>query len=194
MRPNKKIAITGGIGSGKSTVAEIIKQRGYTVFSCDEIYSDLLKNREFVQRLEECFGGISNADGSLNRKKLSAGVFSDRQALKKLDGITHPAIMEEAFKRMEVHSLAFLEVPLLFENGFESLFDGVIVVLRGLEDRINSVTARNGISREEVEKRIKGQYNYEKSDFSKYYVIHNSGNLGLLKSKTDEILSRIGRE
>lgn len=188
---NVKIAITGGIGSGKSTVAEIIKRQGYAVFSCDIIYNELLQNAAFVNKLAEEFDGVLTPDGAIDRVKLSENVFSDKAALKKLNALTHPAVMGEVLKKSEGHNLSFTEVPLLFENGFEKFFDGVIVVLRDEEERISSVIKRDETDREKVIIRIKSQFNYNNGDFAKYYVIHNSGNLDDLAAKTLEIIENI---
>lgn len=187
---NIKIAITGGIGSGKSTVANIIASEGYPVFSCDEIYSELLLDGKFLLEIEKNFPG-SVKDGRLDRNKLSAEVFKDEEKLKKLNALTHGKILSAAFKKTEGERLSFLEVPLLFENGFESRFDKVIVVLRDYENRISSVTVRDGISREEVINRIKRQFDYDKYDFAKYYVIHNNSNLADLRAKTLKTLCLI---
>lgn len=191
MQNNIKIAVTGGIGSGKSAVCKIIGEQGYPVFSCDKIYSELLNFAEFIKKIDKEFGGVIAADGSLNRQALSATVFNNDAALKKLNAITHPEIMASAFKKMEGSRLAFLEVPLLFESGLERLFDGVIVVLRNIDDRINSVIKRDNLNREQVLKRINKQFDYENFDFTKYYVIHNYGSLTNLKQKTAEILQKI---
>lgn len=188
---NLKIAITGGIGSGKSRVAEIIKREGYPVFSCDEIYGELLKDKIFLNILVNNFGNILDYNGELDRKKLSAIVFSDSRKLKLLNELTHSEIMGEALKRTENFKLSFCEVPLLFENGYEKLFDEVIVVLRNEEDRISSVVERDKISREEVIKRINRQYNYHNSHFAEYYVIHNDSDLYELEQKTVKTLKRI---
>ena len=165
MQNNIKIAITGGIGSGKSTVSQFIRRLGYTVLSCDEIYSELLRREEFLSVLEKEFGNILADDGSVDRTKLSRIVFNDKVKLTKLNSITHPAIMEEVFKKLQSEKLGFCEVPLLFENGFESLFDEAIVVLRDETERINFVVARDGLNIESVKKRLNSQINYQNYDF-----------------------------
>lgn len=190
---NIKIAITGGIGSGKSTVCNIIKKHGYPVFSCDKIYSELLASAEFINTINKEFGGVLNSNGSLNREALSKLVFNNVVARKKLNSITHPAIMSAAFKKMDGSNIAFLEVPLLFENGFEALFNGVIVVLRKKEDRVNSVIARDNLGREQVLLRINSQIDYDNFDFTKYYVIHNSESLADLERNTQKILAKINK-
>lgn len=188
---NIKIAITGGMGSGKSTVSKIIAEEGLPVYSCDKIYSGLLTDKPFLETLSKEFGGALNSDGSLDRKVLSEIVFNDSNKLKKLNSITHPAIMKEALTLMQGQVLSFCEVPLLFENAFEKFFDGVIVVLRDREQRINSITERDGISRENAILRINSQYNYENGDFTKYYVIHNDGSIDDLKQKILKIITEI---
>jgi dephospho-CoA kinase len=192
MKQNKKIAITGGIGSGKSTVANIIKQKGNPVFSCDEVYKDLLSDKNFLNLLKNEFGDEIIEGGALNRKILSQIVFSDKSKLQRLNRITHPVIMNEMFKRAEeFNCTSYFEVPLLFENSFEGLFDGVIVVLRDLDKRIESVVKRDNLPSDEVLKRINEQYNYENNNFAKYYVIHNNSHLTHLKEQIDKILLKI---
>lgn len=188
---NLKIAITGGIGSGKSTVANLIKEQGFQVFSCDAIYAELLTNTDFVKKLAQAFEGVVNADGSLNRAELSKRVFSNKEQLAKLNGITHPAIMHSAFFKMEEYPISFLEVPLLFENSFEGLFDGVIVVLRQHDERVKSIIERDNLTRVEAELRIKSQFDYDNFNFTKYYVIHNDSNLQDLRAKTLEIINKL---
>lgn len=188
---NFKIAITGGIGSGKSEVCLIIKGAGFPVFSCDEIYARLLNGGEFDNDLKKCFGEQIFIDGKLNKAKLSNIVFKNKEELEKLNKITHHKILDCAFERMNAYKFSFLEVPLLFENGLEELFDGVIVVLRNTEDRIKSVVERSGISTEEAILRIKSQFSYENCDFAKYYVIHNSSNLESLSNTVNSILKDI---
>ena len=91
MMQNKlKIAITGGIGSGKSAVAEIIKNQGFSVFSCDEIYKELLRDKQFLNLISLNFDGVLSADGELDRQKLSDIVFNDKTALGVLNNITQP--------------------------------------------------------------------------------------------------------
>lgn len=188
---NVKIAVTGGIGSGKSTVCEIIKSAGFPVFSCDEIYKELCTRPQFLSVLTEEFGDILSEDGSLDRKKLSGIVFNDKEALKKLNSIAHPQIIRELFCRIKNVKFSFSEVPLLFENGFEKLFDGVIVVLRDYNQRIESIVKRDKISVEDASLRVKNQIIYANKDFAQYYVIHNSGDLADLRQKTLGIIEKI---
>lgn len=195
MKQSKKIAVTGGIGSGKSTVMKIIAGKGYPIFSCDEIYSQLTSDSDFLNILRHSFGDILNSDGTLDRKKLSEIVFNNPAKLAELDKITHPAIYKEMFRMAdEAGGICFCEVPLLFESGAESLFDGVIIVMRNEEQRIKSVTARDKLPEQDVKKRISNQFDYNSADFAMYYVIHNCGDLSELERQTKEIIKKISEK
>lgn len=189
---NIKIAVTGGIGSGKTTVCNLIKKIGYPVFSCDEVYAELINSGKLTERLVGEFGEENLTEGKIDRRKLSACVFGDEEKLQKLNEITHPKIFEEMFSQAEAFSgLVFFEVPLLFEGGYQNLFDEVIVVLRRVEDRILSVKLRDNLSDEEVRKRIDNQFNYDIDNFAQYYVIHNQGKINDMAGIIHDILLKI---
>lgn len=189
---NIKIAVTGGIGSGKTTVCNFIKELGFNVYSCDEIYAELLNGGMLTDEISSAFGNEILTDSKIDRQKLGQCVFNDGSKLKKLNEITHKAIFNEMFKRAEnVSGPAFFEVPLLFEGGYENLFDGVIVVLRDEDARINSVVLRDNLVAEDVKKRIACQYNYSFDGFAEYYVIHNCGTINNLFQKIKDILLKI---
>lgn len=191
----KKIALTGGIGSGKSEVLSIIKNLGYTVFSCDEINRELLTKRKVLKYLKVLFPTTVKGffRPKLDKKALSDLVFSDKSALNDLNGLMHPMIMETLIKRIDgVKSGAvFAEVPLLFEEGYQDLFDNVIVVKRDKNERIESVVKRSNISREEVSKRINNQIDYDKFDFSGLIVIINDKDLKTLEENTKKTVRSI---
>lgn len=183
MKQSKKIfiAITGGIGSGKSSVLNIIREMGYSVFSADAIASNIYDDEQVLMNLKsvfpECF-----TEGRPDRKKLASIVFSDHKKLELLNEITHPKIMEKLFYQMRsaTGKIVFAEVPLLFEGGYEKLFDKVLVVMRPLSERINSVCKRDGITEQEVLSRIKNQYDYEKNAPVAHTLIYNTGNISQL--------------
>lgn len=194
MQNNIKIAITGGICSGKSTVARIIEEQGYSVISCDEIYRDILIDKKFVNLLDREFGNLKKSDGTLNRDELSEIVFNDSAKLKKLNSLTHPQIMIRAMELMTGNGLFFCEVPLLFEGGFERLFDNAIVVLRKKSERIKELMQRSKVDENQAQLRLNSQFNYDNSDFVKYYVIHNDDNLVKLRTITLNLLEKIKKD
>lgn len=192
----KKIAITGGIGSGKSTVSEIIRKMGYVVVSADKVYSELLLNEDFVKEICELMN-ISpiEKDGriTIDRKALSALVFSDKTQLSRLNDFTHPRIMDEIFRRSEgVEPLFFAEVPLLFERGYETEFDNVFVVRRQLNLRLSGTAKRDGKTEAEIRKVIDSQFDYEgnKSGY-KSIIIENNGTIQELETEVSEAVKRL---
>lgn len=177
---NKIIAITGGIGSGKSTALNIIEKLGYKSFNADKIYKELLLNEEFVCKISREMGVsplTENGRLTLDRKGISELVFNDKGALKKLNALTHPAIMKEMISRAKsLKGLVFCEVPLLYEGGFESLFDYVFIIARKDDLRIKGVSERDKKSSSEVEKIIENQFNYTKIKPNTHtFIIDNNG-------------------
>lgn len=194
----KKIAITGGIGSGKSTVLQYLKEKGYFVFSCDEIYKDLSDTVEFIEKLKELFP-VAIVDGKLERKKLSNIVFNDKEKLLKLNKLTHPLIMKKLLDEMEKTSsgIVFAEVPLLFEENYQTKFDCVIVVRRELNDRIEAIKSRDRGSEEEILQRIHAQFDYDNKlkafENKNIYILENKNSIPTLKMNMDKILLEIDK-
>ncbi len=194
----KKIAITGGIGSGKSTVSRRIKGAGYPVFSCDELYKNILRNPTYVQRVAARFPACVT-NGEIDKAKLASVVFKNKKERAALNAIAHPLVMQALFSRMEEcdSRLVFAEVPLLFEGDFQTQFDEVIVVLREKEQRIDSVVHRDGLLPTEVEDRILAQFDYQSKEAEKIFkedkviLIENNQTEEELNKRIDEILSRL---
>lgn len=188
-----KIAVTGGIGSGKSTVMQIIRNFGYKTISLDEVYAELLCDEEFVKGINKRLGlpeKLQNGKAVLDKNAVSEKVFTDSAALKALDDYTHPAIMERAFKEGG-KGVVFYEVPLLFESGFERLFDKVVVVLRDKASRLKSAALRDGKTEEDISARIKNQFDYENNDLSLHMIIRNDGDLSSLKDSVGRAINEI---
>ncbi len=170
------VAITGGIGSGKSAVCNLIKELGYVVFSADEVYKELLCNDEFFNGVLDSVGVKFKGDKNQSLKEVSSIVFLNKDLLQALNNYTHPKIMQKLFELNSKQSgVVFNEVPLLFEGGYENLYDEVIVVFRDKQKRIESVIKRSNLTSVEVEERIKNQFNYEKILNSKHTIIYNDG-------------------
>lgn len=186
-----KIAITGGIGSGKSAVCRILKERGYPVFSCDEINRTLLSEKSYLEGLCALFPACVK-DGNLQKAALAALVFSDKEALETLNAYAHPRISERLQRGMDgTGKTCFAEVPLLFESGIAEQFDGVIVVLRNKEERIRAVVARDGLTAEQAEARMKQQFDYNGPLPDGCLVIENDGDEAALSKKIDEALKAL---
>lgn len=192
-----KIAITGGIASGKSTVAKILKFYGYEVYSADEIYSELLTDRDVVEKINLLVGVEPiKKDGKLilDRKAVSEKVFNDQNLLRKFNDYTHGLVfdrIEDIVNQNSRAKILFFEIPLLFESKKEGVYDEVIVVKRDLKERITAAVKRSGLSEKEVLKRIKNQIDYDNFDFTKHTVIYNDGTLNDLEGKVEKILKKL---
>ena len=191
---NIKIAITGGIGSGKTALINLIKEMGYPVFSCDEICRELYKKRKVLKKIKTLFPTAIKGKVFLkaDKKEISRLTFADEKKNQSLKELLHPLIMESLIKNMDKRAgLTFGEVPLLFEGGFEKDFDRVIVVKRDKEKRIDGVNKRSNLTREETENIMLSQVDYDSLDLSPYIVIENNGTLEDLKEKLSSIIREI---
>ena len=192
----KKIAITGGIGSGKSLVLKILQDEGYAVFSCDEIYREIILEKSYIEKISLCFPEVIEND-AINKKKLADIVFKSKEKRELLDSIAHPFIMQRLNEKMASVSAKFVfaEVPLLFEGGYCNNFDEIIVVYRPLEERIQSIVLRDNITEQEVLNRINAQFNYhtkEGEDFIQKIgasILHNNGDIDFLKQQVNILLN-----
>lgn len=192
-KSGKIIAVTGGIGAGKSTVAKILKNSGYKVFGADETYKKLLKSGDFKRKIYNATGLRYN--GRFIKKQVADAVFGNPDKLKALNDATHSEIMRVMLEKskkaaLKNGGLVFNEVPLLFEGGFESLYDGVIVVVRNKEARIAAALARDKTDEKRVLARINNQIDYEKKDLTAYTLIENDGDLSSLSEKVRKAVEK----
>ena len=188
----KIIAITGGIGSGKSSAAKFLSEMGYPVFSCDEIYQEVILSLDYIEKVTNLFPECI-VNGRIDKKILAQIVFTDKSKLTRLNGIAHPLIMEKLFEKMYNcnQELVFAEVPLLFEGNYEDKFDSVIVIMRNKEKRIQSIISRDGITREQALDRINAQFDYDNSNERfkncNAILIENNGTIVELKTQIQKI-------
>lgn len=195
-----KVAITGGIGSGKSTVAQYIKEMGYPVFSCDEIYKEIIKRDDYISAIRQEFPSAV-INGKIERQILSEIVFLDPKKREQLNEIAHPLIMSTLYERMEKceGALIFAEVPLLFEENLENQFDRTLVILREEEKRIDAVQKRDCLDDESIKKRIQAQFEYSSQEAKIRFkncnaiLLKNEGNIEKLHLKIKEIISNLLR-
>jgi dephospho-CoA kinase len=190
----KCIGLTGGIGSGKTTVARIFSMLNVPVYNSDEAGRKITNNDPLVKSsIKEQFGAdmFDNQD-NLNREKLSAIVFNDSSALSKLNAIIHPAVAHDFKMWCANQSSPFVikETAILFEHGLDKQLDGVIVVEAPDDLRIKRVMHRNGITEDAVRQRIQQQLPQDELISRADWVIHNNEEQ-LLIPQVLEIYSRI---
>jgi dephospho-CoA kinase len=155
-----KVGITGGMGSGKSTVAKVFEVLGIPVYYADDAAKRLMNEDETLkQQLEKQFGKETYIDGALNRKYLSALVFNNEEKLALLNSIVHPATLRDAEHWMQQQKTpyAIKEAALIFESGAQRQLDYVIGVYAPVSLRIQRVIKRDHITREEVKARMEKQ-------------------------------------
>lgn len=181
-----RIALTGGIGSGKSAVMDIIASHGYNVVSSDKINDALLQNPDYIEKIANTFPSAL-VENKIDKRVLAKIVFNNNKERKKLNQIAHPIIRNLALEMSDYHGLNFVEVPLLFECGFENDYDKVAVVTADLETRIARVQSRDNRPITEIKSIINSQiksYNGKKID----YTIDNNGTLEQLTEQVEIML------
>ena len=188
------IGLTGGIASGKSTVADLIAAHGIPVIDADQLSRDaVLPGTEALGRIAEVFGGkIMNHDGTLDRKALSDIIFADPGARITLEGILHPAIRKLAENRLaelrdKGEPVALYVAPLLIEAGAVYRVDEIWVVHVDRSTQLERLQRRDGISREDAMKRLSSQMPMEEKRKHGRVVIENCGTLEELKTRVDEL-------
>lgn len=191
----KLIAITGGIGSGKSVIAHIVQVMGYQVYDCDSRAKALMTESDEVRRqLIEAFGDETYlTDGRLNRQHLSAIAFADSQALSHLNGIVHPATADDMKRWADERAaqgdeIVFVETALLRTAGLDRVVDDVWHVTAPDDVRIERVQARSGLTAEQVLERMEAQ-RYEERVVTGEQVIIND-NVSPLLPQVTQLLSK----
>ncbi|MCM1051982.1 MAG: dephospho-CoA kinase [Paenibacillus sp.] len=156
------IAITGGIGSGKSVVSRILDAMGYPVYDCDSRAREIMDNNDAIkQAIADNIAPACIKDGEIDRKELSATVFSSPEKLEILNGIVHGAVRDHlALWHSSEHQadpICFVETAILYQSGLDAMVDEVWHVDAPCEVRVERVMKRNGLSRDEVLARIESQ-------------------------------------
>lgn len=186
------IALTGGISTGKSTVASILKLYGFEVIDADAIAHEVLQG--VAGKVAELFGNEYLNDGTVDRKKLGGLVFSDPAAKKKLEQLVHPLIREEIMRRAERSETQgvpyFIDIPLFYETGAYDI-DTVLVVYATRELQLERLVKRDGFSEEEARKRIDSQMDIEEKRRRADYVIDNTKDIGYLTQQLEEFRRKI---
>lgn len=192
----QKIAITGGIGSGKSTVSAIISNLGYSLYDADKIYADIISEESVIKNASDilCIKPLFSDNGRIffDRKKAASVLFSDKEKKRCFDEYVYPLVyrrIDDIFEKSD--SSVFFEIPLLLETGRADSFDKIIIVKRNIEERIKSVKLRSNLTDGEILERIKNQIDYEKFDYNGHIVIHNDGDINALKCAVEDCIAKI---
>lgn len=194
------VGLTGGIGAGKSTVAQLLTARGAVVIDADEVARFVVEpGRPALEKLVERFGdGILDADGRLDRQALAKVAFADDAQRKELEAITHPAINEEFLRRTLAappDAIVVLDVPLLVESAKAASrgYEEVIVVESPPAVRLDRLVAR-GLDLADAEARMGAQATDEQRREVATYVVDNSGDHAALERQIDAIWSELERK
>lgn len=193
MSKKLKIAVTGGIGTGKSTVCKILQSDGYPVLYADQISKDILSTDKIIQQnIVKEFGSGSFKDGKPNTKFLAEKVFSDPQKVKKINSILHPAVIKIINRKMDEgltkSNIVFVEAALIYEANMEDIFDYVLVVSASEQIKINRVVNSRKMNEEEVKKIISNQIPDDKKKSAADFVIENNGSELDLEKKVNFVL------
>ncbi len=188
-----KVGVTGGIGSGKSTVCKILECLGVPVFRADEEGRQLLsEDKEIQKKVGALFGDTILTNGKPDRKKIAAIVFADEGKLKQLNAIIHPAVKASFtnWLKKQAGNLIVEEAAILFENGAYKDFDKMVLVTAPEELRIKRVTERDHVSAEEVKRRMKNQWSDEEKAAKADHILMNDEER-MLMPKVLELVSKL---
>ena len=173
----KIIGLTGGIGSGKTTVLNLFQELGASVFIADLEAKNLMNtDPELIQNIKNLFGKKSYDKGELNRQFISNIVFKDEEQLKSLNALVHPKVRKYFLHFVEITKAKIIiyESAILFESGSDKICDFIITVTANFNDRIERIVKRDGISKEQILERMKHQLNDEAKIKQSNFVINNT--------------------
>jgi dephospho-CoA kinase len=193
----KLVGLTGGIGSGKSTVAGMIRERGIPVLDADVIAREVVEpGRPAHAEIALAWPQVITGDGTIDRKRLGEIVFADKQAKARLEAITHPRIRERIAAQVAAldeagHRLAFLEAALLVETGLHATLDGLVVVAASESVQVERVSARDGCSLASALARIRSQHPLAEKIRVADHVIDNEGKLEATRARLYIVLQAL---
>lgn len=203
MKQNRKgskkriVGLTGGIGSGKTTVTHMLTLKGFPVVDADKIAKCVMMESETMKQVVGCFGEkILDSNGEIDRSKLRRIVFGDERELRKLNAIFHDKIrarIEEELRRFEDEdfSVIFLDAPLLMENNLDRMVDEVWLVSCSRQTQIERVMKRDGSNRSEAEQIIDRQMSLEEKKKRADRIIDNETSLEELRESVEKALMEV---
>ncbi|HOB83598.1 MAG TPA: dephospho-CoA kinase [Bacteroidales bacterium] len=178
-RQKMKLGVTGGIGSGKTSVCRVFGVLGIPVFSADPEAAIIMNtDPDVINGINDISGRNLYPDGILNKEELASLIFHDPELLKKVNSLVHPVVFDHfrIWADKQTTPYVIMEAAILFESGASKLVDRVATVVAPVEERINRVIIRNRLTREQVTDRIKNQMDEEERIRLSDYVINNSEN------------------
>ena len=197
------IGLTGGIGTGKSTVSRKLRERGYPVIDLDVISREVIEYPEVIDELVRNFGieileNQNNTSGkkSISRNKLRQTVFKEEKKVSVLNSIMHPPIVKEMRRQIEElrksYKTVFVEVQLLFEAKLEKEFDIIVLVYADKKTQLERVLKRDGRSKGEVRQIINAQMDMTEKRKLSNYIIENNGNSEMLDLEIEKFIKKLG--
>lgn len=194
-RPYLLVGLTGGIATGKSTVAAMFRALGCEVIDADQLAREVVEPGEpALEEIVAEFGpGILQADGRLDRGALGALVFGDPVRRRRLEAITHPRIRQRLAQRLAALAAAgfrgvvIFDAPLLVETGAAAMMDRLVVVVADEATQLARLMARDGLSREQARERLRSQLPLAEKVRHAHYVIDNSGDLAVTAARVREV-------
>jgi dephospho-CoA kinase len=179
VRSGLKVGVTGGIGSGKTSVCKVFTVLGIPVFSTDRIARDIMdSDKDIMVKLNLIAGRDLYTNGCLDRMVLATLIFNDNTLLDKVNKLVHPVVFDQ-FTKWEKNQTAeyvIMEAAILFESGASRLVDKIVTIVAPEEERLTRVTQRSKLSRQQVRERMKNQIDDETRIKLSDYVIYNSEN------------------
>lgn len=193
----KIIGLTGGIGTGKSTVSAYLAQKGCKIIDADLISHQMTEaGSPCLAEIKDAFGeDVFLRDGNLDRKKVGRLVFADAEKKKTLEQIITRRVIEKTLRilqdcRAQQEDLVVLDAPLLFECGMQRYTDETWLVVCRTETRLRRIAARDGLAEEDIQKRIANQMSTEQKEKLADYIIDNSRDLAWLYAQIDTLLAK----
>jgi len=193
-----QVGLTGNIGSGKSTVARLLVEKGAALVDADALAREAARDPEVLRQIEGALGEGLVKDGALNRAATAARVFNDPEARARLNAVIHPWVRRRREREVRAllaqdppPKLILHDVPLLYETGLQRDFGAVIVVDAPLDVRVGRVAARSGLSEAEVRARDAAQMPLEEKVRRADFVIENGGDLASLKAQVNDVWQQL---
>lgn len=192
------LGLTGGIASGKSTIANMFKDKGVPVIDTDIIARQVVeKGTVGLEQITQTFGKeILNEDGTLNRKKLGSIIFQDAHQRDSLNKIMQPLIQEEMIKQRDVYlanneRIVVLDIPLLYEGNLEHTVNQILVVYVDKETQLKRLMDRNKLTEKEARDRISSQLPLEKKKERADLIIDNTGDLDASREQFEKLFAKL---